>query len=61
MSKQSTAGNLGQLYLSLALLPLLTMAVVFATIAPLLLQLSQSSEELFRGDRLPFLPFPGDP
>ncbi|MGB0560986.1 MAG: hypothetical protein ACPGVO_04185 [Spirulinaceae cyanobacterium] len=59
--KQSTSCTLMQFYLSLALLPLLGTVLALGAIAPLLLQLSQLSEELFRGDRLPLLPFPSDP
>lgn len=47
-----------QLYLSLMTLPVLGFFIVLAVIAPAFIQLGQFSEELFRGDRLPLLPFP---
>ncbi|NEO88087.1 MAG: hypothetical protein F6J87_28100 [Spirulina sp. SIO3F2] len=52
--------NLVQLYVSLATVPMLGILVLCAGFAPVLVQLGKVSEELFRGDRLPMLPFPWD-
>lgn len=39
---------------------MLGLLIVLAGLTPLLTQLGQLSEEVFRGDRLPILPFPWD-
>ncbi len=47
-----------QVCLSAAVLPLLSGVVALATLGQQVRELGEVSEEVFRGDRLPVLPFP---
>lgn len=60
MIKSTPTPNPMQLYMSLATVPMLGLLIILAGISPVLMQLGQLSEEVFRGDRLPILPFPWD-
>lgn len=57
-SHPSTASHDLSLLVSLATIPFLVVLVGGQVMNRQLLDLSLASEELFRGDRLPLLPFP---
>jgi hypothetical protein len=48
------------IYLSLATFPVLVGLGVSFTLTKGIVELGRVSEEIFRGDRLPILPFPAD-
>jgi hypothetical protein len=48
------------IYLSLATFPVLVGLGISFPLTKGILELGRLSEEIFRGDRLPILPFPGD-
>ncbi len=54
-TKTSSTELLPQVILSLATLPLLVFLSLAQTLAQILTEMGQGSEEIFRGDRLPIL------
>lgn len=58
MSQRKHSPQLMSIWLSLVTIPWISSLLMTQKLAEELLEMGKASEEIFRGDRLPILPFP---